>query len=37
MYAEVAQHISDTNLKTLQLSTRLYRALQALESDADAA
>lgn len=36
-YAELAEHITDTNLKTMKLSTRLYRALQALEHDADAA
>ena len=37
MYAEVAEHITDNNLKTMQLSTRLYRALKALEQDDAAA
>lgn len=30
-YAELVEYITDTNLKTMTLSTRLYRALKALE------
>ena len=37
-YRELAEHITDNNLQTMKLSTRLYRALAALENDeADAA
>lgn len=36
-YAELAEHITDNNLKTMQLNTRLYRALAALEHDEEAA
>ena len=31
--AEVTEHITETNLSTMKLSTRLYRALKALEHD----
>lgn len=38
MCAEVSEHITETNLSTMKLSTRLYRALKALDHDeADAA
>ena len=32
-YAELAEHITDNNLQTMKLNTRLYRALAALEHD----
>jgi len=32
-YAELAEHITDNNLKVMKMSTRLYRALAALEHD----
>ena len=36
-YAELAEHITDNNLQTMKLNTRLYRALAALEHDEAAA
>ena len=36
-YAELAEHITDMNLQTMKLAARLYRALQALEHDSEAA
>jgi uncharacterized coiled-coil protein SlyX len=32
-YAELAEHITDNNLQVMKMSTRLYRALAALEHD----
>lgn len=32
-YAEIAEHLTDVNVKTMKVSTRLYRALKALEVD----
>jgi uncharacterized coiled-coil protein SlyX len=32
-YAEISEHITETNLKIMQLMTKLYRALAALEHD----
>ena len=37
-YAELAEHITEMNLKVLRVNTRFYKALKALEHDeADAA